>query len=469
MDRLPALSTLSHEQKDALIQALWAQVQALAAQVHRLTTQVTTLQGRVAELEAKLDAPPKAPDNSSLPPSQGKKPNRDDRPVRNGPRQGSIGRQGGGRLLAEMPDETVTARPARGARCEAALAETDLTLAARFDKVDLPKAAPMATRVERYAGRRRCCGTTTLAPLPEGLEPGTPFGPNIVALAMRLRFVHHASHRRLSRLALELFGLAVSEGALDAAFQRGKPHFDAEASAILARLRRARIVCSDEAGVRIDGHGCWNWVFQNAEVAIHVIRRSRGAGVVAEVMDGHRPTIWVSDLYGAQRGHAEAWRICPAHQPRDCRYAIEAGGTIFAPRMKALLLRAVVLARRHRHLAETARREYRRRLEHALDAVIALIPTNRHGQRPRKRYGKLREHPFTFLDHPDVTAGNNSSERELRPIAAYRKVAGGFRSTWGANLHAAVRSIIGTAARRGIDAYQAIRAILQGRSVLAPG
>jgi transposase len=221
--------------------------------------------------------------------------------------------------------------------------------------------------------------------------------------------------------------------------------------------------------VRVDGQGCWNWVFQNAEAAIHAIGRSRGAGVIAEVMDGHRPAVWVSDLYSAQRGHAEAWQICLAHQLRDCRYAIEAGDTIFAPRMKALLLRAVVLARRHRHLAETTRREYRRRLEHALDAVIALIPTNRHGQRLRKRYGKLREHLFTFLDHPDVTADNNSSERELRPTATYRKVTGGFRSTWGANLYAAVRSVISTAVRRGIDAYQAIRATRQGQSVLAPG
>ncbi len=115
--------------------------------------------------------------------------------------------------------------------------------------------------------------------------------------------------------------------------------------------------------------------------------------------------------------------------------------------MKALLLRAVVLARRHRGLAESTRREYRRRLEHALDAVMALAPTNRHGQRLRKRYGKLREHLFTFLDHPDVTADDNSSERELRPTATYRKVTGGFRSAWGADLYAAVRSVI--APRRG--------------------
>jgi transposase len=462
MDRLPDLSSLSHDEKDVLIHALWAQVQAL-------TAQATTLAARVVELEARLDVPPKTPDNSSLPPSRGKKPNREDQPGRTGPRQGSLGRQGGGRRLAEVPDETVTARPSRCAHCQAALAEADLTLTARFDKVDLPKVASVVTRVERYAGHCRCCGGTTLAPLPEGLEPGTPFSHTIVALAMYLRFVHHVSYRRLSRLLLELFGLAISEGALDAAFRRGKPRFDSETSAILARLRCARVVCSDETGVRIDGQNGWNWVFQNDEVVIHVVRHSRGAGVVAEVMAGHRPAIWVSDLYSAQRGHAEAWQICLAHQLRDCRYAIEAGDTIFAPRMKALLLRAVVLARRHRSLAESTRREYRRRLEHALDAVMALAPTNRHGQRLRRRYGKLREHLFTFLDHPEVTADNNASERELRPTATYRKVTGGFRSDWGADLYAAVRSVIGTAARRGIDAYQAIRTTLQGQSVLAPG
>ena len=56
-----------------------------------------------------------------------------------------------------------------------------------------------------------------------------------------------------------------------------------------------------------------------------------------------------------------------------------------------------------------------------------------------------------------------------RAIATYRKVTGGFRSDWGPDLFAAVRSVIGTAARRGIDAYQAIVAVLQGGTVLTPG
>ena len=177
----------------------------------------------------------------------------------------------------------------------------------------------------------------------------------------------------------------------------------------------------------------------------------------------------MSDLYGAQQGHAEDWQICLAHQLRDCAYATDAGDAVFAPRMKALLLRAVVLARRHRTLAPSTRREYRRRLECALDAVMALAPTHRDGQRLRKRYGKLRSHLFTFLDHPELPADNNGSERELRPTATYRKVTGGFRSAWGADLFAGVRSVIGTAARRGVGAYQAIQQTLRGQDALYPG
>jgi len=114
MTGLPDLSQLTHEEKDALIR---------------------TLVARVAELEAKLNVPPKTPDNSSLPPSQGKKPNRPGKAKRHGLRPGSLGRMGGGRALAATPDETVIARPVRCAHCQAALGEADHVLHGRYDKI----------------------------------------------------------------------------------------------------------------------------------------------------------------------------------------------------------------------------------------------------------------------------------------------------------------------------------------------
>jgi transposase len=452
---LPDITQLSHAEKDTLILALWQRLEEA--------------ERRIAELEAKLAEPPKTPNNSSLPPSKGEQPNQAEKTRRNGPRQGSLGRKGGGRPLARNPDATVVAKALSCMHCRTALTDADQVLHDLYDKVDLPPVRPVVTRVERYAGHCPCCDQVSLAPVPEGLEPGTPFSVNILALAIYLRFTHAISYQRLSRLFLHLFALQISEGALDAIFRRAKPCFDNEVAAILARLRRSRIICSDETTVRIDGRTHWNWVFQNEQVVIHVIRNSRAASVVADVLDGHRPSIWVSDLYSAQQGHADLWQICLAHQLRDCQFAIEAGDEIFAPRMKTLLLRAVVLARRRMELAESTRRSYQRRLDRDLNAIMVLAPANRHGKRLRKRYGRNRSHLFTFLDHPDTPPYNNGSERELRPTATYRKVTGGFRSNWGADLFAAIRSVVGTAARHGTDAYQAINAILGGASVLKGG
>ena len=90
--QLPDLSDLSHAEKDALIRALWQRLEAA--------------ERRIAELEARLGEPSKTPDNSSLPPSKGQKPNKPETGKRIGPRQGSLGRKGGGRPLACDPDET---------------------------------------------------------------------------------------------------------------------------------------------------------------------------------------------------------------------------------------------------------------------------------------------------------------------------------------------------------------------------
>jgi transposase len=451
----PDLTLLSQAEKDALIRALWQRLDVA--------------ERRIEELEAKLGEPPRTPDNSSVPPSKGQRANQPEKAKRQGPRRGSLGRTGGGRPLACDPDETVIAKAAGCAHCQTVLTDADHMLHGRYDKVDLPVVRPVVTRVERYAGHCPCCHGVTLAAVPEGMEEGTPFSVNIMALALYLRFTHAISYQRLSRMFLHLFALRISEGALDAMFQRTKPCFDNEVAAILSRLRRSRIVCSDETTVRIDGRTYWNWVFQNDQVVIHVIRNSRAASVVTDVLDGQRPTIWVSDLYSAQQGHADLRQVCLAHQLRDCKFVIEAGDAIFAPRMKALLLRAVVLARRRASLAESTRRTYQQRLDRELDKIMALAPTNQHGKRLRKRYGKVRSHLFTFLEHPDAPPDNNGSERELRPTATYRKVTGGFRSKWGADLFANIRSVVGTAARHGIDAYHAIHAILRGVSVLQPG
>ena len=67
-----------------------------------------------------------------------------------------------------------------------------------------------------------------------------------------------------------------------------------------------------------------------------------------------------------------------------------------------------------------------------------------------------------FLTNRAVAPTNNESERALRPCVTFRKITGGFRTAWGTDLYADIRSVLETARRRGIPPLQAIVLTPQG-------
>jgi transposase len=344
-------------------------------------------------------------------------------------------------------------------------------LHAVYDKIEIPPIKPVVIRVQQYGGQCGQCGQPYVAPVPVGLENGTPFGASVQSLATYFRYTHAISYERLVGLFGDVFGLAISEGALANLFHMVKPRLDTRVSEILTRLRSSRLVCSDETSARVQGQTQWEWVFQNPEVCIHVIRPSRGRGVIEEVLGAHRPQVWVSDLYSAQRRHpAEDWQVCLAHQLRDCQYALEAGDELFAPRMKAILLRAVAIHKRRARVAPATFARYCRDLQRRLEQCLTLEPDHRQGRRLKKRYTKIKDHLFVFLRDASVPPTNNSSEQAIRMSTIFRKVTNGFRSDWGRDLFAAVRSVVNTGKRQGLSAYQAIQKALSPlSSFFAPG
>jgi transposase len=457
VESLPKLEQLSSQEKDALLRALWDEVQRLRA--------------RIAGLEAKLTEPPKDAHNSSVPPSRAPKANRPAPQGTGQRRPASVGRAGGGRLLHPDPDQEVVAKAKRCPHCGARVAAEEQHLHAVYDKIEIPPIKPVVIRVQQYGGQCGQCGQPYVAPVPVGLENGTPFGASVQSLATYFRYTHAISYERLVGLFGDVFGLAISEGALANLFHMVKPRLDTRVSEILTRLRSSRLVCSDETSARVQGQTQWEWVFQNPEVCIHVIRPSRGRGVIEEVLGAHRPQVWVSDLYSAQRRHpAEDWQVCLAHQLRDCQYALEAGDELFAPRMKVILLRAVAIHKRRARVAPATFARYCRDLQRRLEQCLTLEPDHRQGRRLKKRYTKIKDHLFVFLRDASVPPTNNSSEQAIRMSTIFRKVTNGFRSDWGRDLFAAVRSVVNTGKRQGLSAYQAIQKALSPlSSFFAPG
>jgi transposase len=163
MDMPPELERLSELEKDALITALWAEVQRLKA--------------RVAALEAKPAEPRKDAHNSSVPPSHSPEANRPTPPRMGSRREASVGRAGGGRPLHPNPDHIIMAQAKTCPHCGGVVQAHAQHLHAVYDKIELPPVKPIVTRMEQHGGECPHCGQAYVAPVPVGMEPGTPLGP----------------------------------------------------------------------------------------------------------------------------------------------------------------------------------------------------------------------------------------------------------------------------------------------------
>ena len=259
MDKLTELERLSELEKDALIAALWAEVQRLKA--------------RLTALEAKQHEPHKDAHHSSVPPAHTPKPNLSPGPRTGTRREARVGRAGGGRPLHPDPDHVIMAKAKTCPHCGGAVQAHEQPLHAMDDKIEVPPIKPMVTRVEQHAGQCPHCGQSYVAPVPVGMEPGTPFGASIQSLATYLRYTHAISYERLSALFAQVYRVHISEGALANLFRRVKTRLDHRVEEILTRLRSSRLICRDETGARGNGGTHWEWVFQNTEVCVPVIRR----------------------------------------------------------------------------------------------------------------------------------------------------------------------------------------------------
>jgi transposase len=452
----PDLSSLSAAEKDALIAALLAQLEALRAGNELLTH-------RVADLEAKLGLPPKTPGNSSVPPSQGPKPNRAERRAA----KKRKGRPGVFRALHPDPDRVVEALAATCPHCEHGLAAADQPGVHAYDHIDLPPIRPVVTRVHRHRGTCPACRRGFSAPAPDGMAPGSPFGPGLAALVLHLHVTQAIGFERLALLLREVFGLTLSEGALANMLARAEAPLAVAAETIAARVRASPVVCSDETSARVGGKTWWQWVLLSSNAVCHVIADSRAAAVVTGFLDGAVPEVWVADRYGGQAGHGKERQVCLAHLLRDAQYAIDAGDTLFAPAFRRLLLRAVVIGRRRERLAEATLAQYRADLDRRLTRLLVAPTTNLAGRKLAKAVARCRGDLFRFVTRRDVPYTNNGCERALRPSVIFRKVTGGFRSQWGARLYAAAASVIATGRLHRRSALEALQLALAGRLIFS--
>jgi transposase len=468
MDR----ATLLASDKLALVELVLQQQQVisgLSARVGEQETQLAAQQTRLAELEAQLAkpaAPAKTPENSSVPPSQARKPNRAARRgKKRGPKRGHTGTS----RPRAVPDAVVVCRPTACGGCGALLPPEGQRLIGRSQIEELPVVQTIVIEVLRYQATCANCGTRTVAEPPPWFAPQATFGPRVDALLAYLHETHHVSYERLVELCRDVLGLQLSEGAIANALGRVATRAGPAVERIREQVRTSAVINSDETGARVDGDNRCHWVFQTPTASYQVIAETKGAAVIAEFLGDQRPAVWGSDAAPAQLGAAAAQhQLCLAHQLRDLTYAAEADdppGRAWARQLRHVLGRALRLHRERQRLSTASFAQRRTRVIRAADRLIFGPPLGSGAawqlqQRYRKHWATL----FVFLERESacpersewVEPTNNSSERDLRPTVMHRKMTGGYRSEAGAQRGGIFATVLATARKNRQNRFETL-------------
>src|SRR3954454_2302238 len=352
-----------------------AVVRQLEARLPAVESELAGAHARIAELEAEIarqGGPPKTPQNSSTPPSQGWK---RERPAGEGAKRGPpFGHSGTSRRHAE-PDWIVLWKLTHCAGCEANLAAAPQERVGTSQVVELPPVQPVVLEAWRSAATCAQCGATTTAAYPAGFEPTRVFGPHLEALWTYLPEQHHVSYARLATLGWDLWHLAISQGALANALRRVATRLQSQAAAIREQVRASPVIGSDETSARVNGRTHWQWVFQTPTASYHVIVPRRNGAVVQGFLGDAEPETWVSDLWKPQlNARAARHQVCLAHQLRELQYVVDREQSAWAQQCQELLRLAIHRAhqRDRGELRGAAYTAAVQKIEADCDALLAI-------------------------------------------------------------------------------------------------
>jgi transposase len=460
------------------IAALQAHIEHLLAQNALLAGEREALLARVAELERRLGL---NSSNSSKPPSSDglKKPPPRTRSLRRRSKKPSGGQPNHpGRTLSAVanPDRIVDHFPPNCDNCAQPLPQSAASDYVARQVFDLPNPAPLVV-TEHRAHRCRCsaCGTVTTGKHPDGVSAPVQYGERIAAIVVYLATFQFVPEDRLATLMQDLFGVSLSRATIGQMSRRAGQRLLGFAAAVRQLILTAPVKHLDETGFRIIKRLRWLHIAATAALTFYRIGSSRGdmlSGVSGIVVHDH----WKSYDTIPEVEHA----LCNAHHLRELQALVEIEHEDWARQMQVLLCRAC----HAEHLARAKDKAPSQRLIDLIgrryDAIVAKgltfhaalqalpiklkLDGNPRGGRPPRRVGhnlllRLSERKpdvLRFLTNPDVPFTNNQAERDARMAKLKQKISGCFRSVQGAEDFAVIRTLIGTARKRGWGIIQSL-------------
>jgi transposase len=462
-----------------VIEAKDAEVAVLRAQVEALRAEMEALRARLGQNPRNSSKPPSSeglakPAPRSLRGKSGRKPGR------------PKGQPGVTMEMTDAPDEVVTHEPGVCAGCGKGLFGSMVTGAEHRQVIDLPEQIRALVTEHRIIARRCPCGTVTAGAAPHGVTAPVQYGPRVTAACAYLWHGQFLSRSRTCEAVAELFGVAVSEGAVAGMVRRIAGALGGTLDVIRAALISAPVAHFDETGFRVAGKLAWVHSASSGKFTLITVHPKRGreamdaAGVLPAFAGIAVHDCWAPyDSYCGIGAHA----LCCAHALRELQavtdaapqgawcWATQAAGALRD--IKRLADASLVIDGTLNHLDQAKLSELRHRYRSALligknHTTARASPLMRKHHALATRLLDRQDDYLRWTADPAVPFDNNAAEREIRMSKLRIKVSGCMRSIAGAEAFCAIRSCLSTAAKHGIGKLDALTRAASG-SAWVPG
>lgn len=329
--------------------------------------------------------------------------------------------------------------------------------------------------------------------------PRGRFGKTVYVQTTLLKFEERLPLERIGRV-LSRQGLDVTDATVLELLDRVSVWLGPRYEELLALVRLADVVYTDQTGIKVDGKQYYIWNFVTGTETLFVIRPTKGEIVLRDVLGENWPGMLVCDGLRSHHSFTHNIQRCWAHilteidqitqhlleTAQSAQSAQPAQSKRAGKTQKDGGRKDRYQERYRRYMEAEALRKGLHRIYDRLKEKLGSDPPPqaqerdelvRYGRRAlrywlRKEYrsGRVREfvkkvkagYPywFTAVRHPGVELTNNRSERALRALVVQRKIIGTLRNGKGVRMYERLPSLLATWEQRGLDPSQTLSAAL---------
>ena len=433
--------------------------------IAELENQVAQLKERIAKLEEKLAAATRASKRQAAPFSKG--------PPKADPK--TPGRKAGKgygtkafRTVPPVIDETYDAPLPKRCPCGGVVL---LERVLPQYQTEIPR-RPIYRRFNVHIGHCTRCGQYMQGrhPLQTSDALGccaSQLGPDAQAAIAYLNKDAGLSHGKISTLFSTLFGIPLTRGGVCQAMLRtaGKclPHYHA----IILNLAQAPWIVPDETGWRVGGLPAWLHTFVTEHTVAFLVAKERGFDASSRIIPKDYAGVLGHDGFKSyERFFSAKHQTCNNHLLRRCHELLETarGGAVIFPRKVKAILQEGLAVRDRRDAGDISAKTAARKADRLQARMVRLtepVKTNAANERFAAHLFGQQHHLFTYLRIPGIDATNYRAEQALKGPIVNRKVWGGNRTEDGAAAQGIISSVLGTLAKKALQAIDWISGLLR--------